>query len=106
MLKAQIPEFDRKIMAWRRSNARAGGWMPFPVLDRPGHGSGRKRRRSEGLPLGTELLSLDRARAEAALRAEVRTSSVASASSPPMSVDDPQRTPPRLNLPPLTQISA
>ena len=31
------------------------------------HGSGGKRRRSQGIPLGTELLGLDRARAEAAL---------------------------------------
>ena len=33
-----------------------------------GHRSGRQRRRSEGLPVGTELLGLDRARAEAAFK--------------------------------------
>ena len=32
-----------------------------------GHGFGGKRRRCQGLPLGAELFSLDRARAEAAL---------------------------------------
>jgi transposase len=32
-----------------------------------GHRSGRQRRQSKGIPLGTELLSLDRARAEAEL---------------------------------------
>src|SRR3990172_9036086 len=33
-----------------------------------GYGSGRQRRRSQGIPLGTELLSLDRAGAEATLK--------------------------------------
>src|SRR5215467_7885819 len=31
-LKVQILNFDRQIMAWHRSNGRAGGWMRFPGL--------------------------------------------------------------------------
>ena len=34
MLKAQILEFDRRILAWHRSNERAGGSMPFLALAR------------------------------------------------------------------------
>jgi hypothetical protein len=68
MLKAQILEFDRQIMAWHRSNeiSRRLDAIPGigPALDRPG----RQRRRCEGFPIGEELLSLDRSRAEAALK--------------------------------------
>jgi hypothetical protein len=57
-LKEKILEFDRRIMAWHRSNATSRRLDELP---------GRQRPRSQGLPLGAELLSLDRARAEAAL---------------------------------------
>ena len=60
MLKAQILEFDRRILAWHRSNETSRRLDAI-------HRSGRQRRQSQGIPLGTELLSLDRARAEAAL---------------------------------------
>ena len=57
------------IMAWHRSSRDE----PAPQLHIPGVGpaagdcSGRQRRRSEGLPIRTQLLGLDRAGPQAAL---------------------------------------
>ncbi len=67
MLKAQILEFDRMIMAWHRSNETSRRLDAIPGIGPASHRSGRKRRQSKGIPLGTELLSLDRTRAAAAL---------------------------------------
>ena len=68
LLKAQILEFDRQIMAWHRSNETSKRLDEIPGRRLgTGHGSGRHRCRPEGLPIGSELLGLDRARAEAAL---------------------------------------
>ena len=68
MLKAQILEFDRQIMAWHRSNETSKRLDEIPWRrSGAGHCSGRQRCRPEGLPIGAELLGLDRARAEAAL---------------------------------------
>ena len=69
MLKAQILEFDRRITGLApiqrdEQAARCHSWC----WSGAGHGFGGKRRRCQGLPLGAELLSLDRARAEAALK--------------------------------------
>ena len=68
MLKAQILEFDRMIMAWHRSNETSRRLDAIPGIG-PALATAlsRQRRQSKGIPLGTELLSLDRARAEAAL---------------------------------------
>jgi transposase len=38
---------------------QVGGWMPFPALDLHCDRSGRKPRRSKGVSIGTELLSLN-----------------------------------------------
>jgi transposase len=68
MLKAQILEFDRRIMAWHRSNATSRRLDAIPGIGPGvGHRPSRKRRQPKGIPIGEELLSLDRARAEAAL---------------------------------------
>ena len=80
-LKAQILAFDRQIIAWHRSNeisrrldANSGHWSGTS------HGSGGKRRRSQGLPVGTELLSPGSGSCRSSTRAGARTSSAVSPS--------------------------
>jgi transposase len=67
-LKAQILEFDRRIMAWHRSNAtsKRPGCDPRRRSG-PGDSAGRQHCRSQGLPIGTRFLGLGRARADAEL---------------------------------------
>ena len=68
-LKEQILEFDRQIMAWHRSNETSRRLDAIPGVGPALATAGCKRRRSKSLPIGTELRSLDRARAEAATQA-------------------------------------
>src|ERR1700676_3282411 len=63
-LKAQILAFDRRIMAWHRSNETSKRLDAIPGV---GDSSGCKHRRSEGVPIGTGLLGLDRTCAETEL---------------------------------------
>src|SRR5690242_16665583 len=65
-LKAQILDFDRMIMAWHRSNETGKRLDDIPgVGPALATGPGSKHRRSQDLPLGKRLLSLDRVRAQA-----------------------------------------
>ena len=67
-LKAQILEFDRRIMAWHRSNATSKRLDAIPRRrSGPGDSAGRQHCRSQGLPIGTRFLGLGRARADAEL---------------------------------------
>ena len=66
-LKAQILAFDRRMLAWHRSDATSRRLVAIPGIGPAlATGSGGKRRRSQGLR-SAELLSLDRPRAEAIL---------------------------------------
>ena len=68
MLKGQILEFDRQIMAWHRSNETSKRLDAIPRRrSGAGHRPGRQRRQSEGIQVGPELLGLDRPCAAAAL---------------------------------------
>jgi transposase len=68
-IKKQILEFDRMIMAWHRSDetSRRLRYVPWGRSD-AGYRSGCQYCRSEGLPIRAQLLSLDRAGAEAAFK--------------------------------------
>ena len=67
-LKDQVLEFDRMITAWHRSNKiEHTARRVSRRRSSTGHRSGRYRCRSEGVPIRTQLLSLDRPRAEATL---------------------------------------
>jgi hypothetical protein len=72
-LKAQILEFDRRIIAWHRSSATSKRLDAIPgVGPAARHGAGREHCRSQGLPVGTRLLGLGRARAKAELERRQR----------------------------------
>ena len=76
MLKAQILEFDRRIMAWHRSNEASKRLDEIPgvgpALASASHRTRGQRRRPEGFPVGTRFFGLDRARAEAELERRQR----------------------------------
>jgi transposase len=65
-LKVQILEVDRRIIAWHRSSATSKRLDAIPGVG-PGNNAGRERCRCRRLPIGTGLLGLSWARAEAEL---------------------------------------
>jgi len=68
-IKKQILEFDRQIMAWHRSDETSRRLRYIPgVGSDAGYRSGCQYCRSEGLPIGAQLLGLDWAGAKAALK--------------------------------------
>ncbi|MGY4420326.1 transposase [Bradyrhizobium sp. JR6.1] len=65
-LKAQILEFDRRIIAWHRSSTTSKRLDAIPGCRAGvGHSIGRQHCGSQGFPIGTRLLGLGWARAEA-----------------------------------------
>jgi hypothetical protein len=67
-LKKQILDFDRMIMAWHRSNQTSKPPQSHPRRrSAASHCPCRERRRSQNLPIGSQLLGLDRAGPQTAL---------------------------------------
>jgi transposase len=67
-LKKQILDFDRMILAWHRSDQTSKRLNCIPgVGPAARHRAGRQRRRSQSLPIGSQLLGLDRAGTQTAL---------------------------------------
>ena len=67
MLKAQILEFDRRILAWHRSNETSKRLDEIPGVGPRSPPHWWRALPTRGFPIGTRLFGLDRARAEAEL---------------------------------------
>ena len=67
-LKKQILDFDRMILAWHRSNQTQASELHSWRRSVAGHRPGDKCWESQNLPVGPQLLGLDRPGAQAALK--------------------------------------